>query len=174
MAYKVSFQGDNRRIVVHLGQTNLDVKSDIYSEWKEWSILEDNSKYPEAISVIGGEAIGGGQFIGATYFLENGWRIKPWEGDHNLEVNGNIYTREEGQTPFVNTDGAWKINIINKVSTVVSTVETSNVSIPSSIDAQAIAQALWEYSITGSLPVNSLGDHIFRKLLTLGQYMATK
>ena len=173
--HKVTFDGENRLIRINYGETSLDVTNDIYSDWKEWISLRDNMKYAFAISTNGGESIAQRQFVGATYFLVNGWRIKPWEGNHSFTINGKLYTREENDDPYVTTDGQWKINVINKVSSLVFTVETSTGTSSSvSIDPQDIARAVWQYSVTGSLPEQTFGDHTYRKILTLAQYMATK
>jgi hypothetical protein len=173
--HKVTFDGPNLLIRVNYGETDINVDIDLYSDWKEWLRVRDNMKYVPAFSTIGGEPIGGSQFIGATYFLENGWRIKPWEGDHNLAIGGNIFTREEGDTIYAPTVDRWQINASNKVSALVFKVETtSGTSGSVSVDASAIAQAVWDYSVTSSLADNTFGDQVYRKILTLAQYMATK
>ncbi len=136
--------------------------------------IQDYSKYPVAISSIGGEPLGGGQLVGSTYFLENGWRIKPWEGSHNLSVVGNIYTREEGDTPFVNTDGYWKINITTKVSSIVSTVQVSTSNTGSIPTADEIATAVWNKIIPASPTVGSYGEWVSGRLLTIAHYLGMK
>lgn len=50
----------------------------------------------------------------------NGWKIKTWEGDHQLTINGNFYT-EDGSDPFVPTDQRWNIVIRNNVSSLPET-----------------------------------------------------
>jgi hypothetical protein len=173
--HKVTFDGENRLILVNYGETSLNVEQDIYSDWKEWQHLEDYSKYPQALSVVGGEPLGGGQFVGATFFLENGWRVRPWEGTHALNINGNIYTREAGQSPTIPTLGYWNIATTFVRSAIVFKVETTSGTTGSiSINPDQIAQAIWQWPVTGSLPIDTFGDHVYRKLLTLAQYMATK
>lgn len=173
LRHKVTFDGDNRLILINYGETNIDVGADIYSDWKEWALIYDYSKYPVAISAIGGEPIGSGEFVGTTYFLENGWRIKPWEGSHNLTMVGNLYTREEGGIPYVNTTGNWKINITNKVSTIVRQVESSNNtgSIPT---ADEIATAVWNKIIPASPNTGSYGEWVAGRLLTIAHYIGMK
>lgn len=102
---KVTFDGIRKYILVNQGETEIDVKEDIYSNWKEWIKVRDNSKFAPAISAIGGDPITASSFVGTTYFLENGWRIKPWLGDYILTISGNIYTRETGQNPLIPTSG---------------------------------------------------------------------
>jgi hypothetical protein len=174
LRHKVTFDGDNRIILINYGETDIDVGIDIYSDWKEWSLIYDYAKYLPAISSIGGEPIGGGEFIGATYFLENGWRIKPWEGSHNLSIVGNLYTREEGETPFVNTNGYWKINITNKVSTIVRQVEVQTTNTGSIPTADQIATAVWNKIIPPTPDTGSYGEHVAGRLLTIAHFLGMK
>ena len=96
MAAKVTFDGTASLILVESGITELDVKVDLYSDWKEWALLTDNLKFLPAMRAVGGDPTVGGKYLGATFFLTNGWKIRTWEGDHRLIVNGNLYS-EDGE-----------------------------------------------------------------------------
>lgn len=115
---KVTFDGLNRLILVNEGVTELDVEIDIYSDWKEWSLLYDHGKFLPALRAVGGDPTTAGRALGATFFLLNGWRIRTWEGDHRLTVNGNLYT-EEGEPPFVPVRGPFTTIIESNVSNLV-------------------------------------------------------
>lgn len=122
LRHKVTFDGTNRLILVNYGETILDFKSDIYSAWKQWVMLQNhtqNAAYPQAMRSVGGDPIPGG-FLGSTFFLMNGWKLKTWEGDHQLTINGNYYT-EDGSAPFVPTDQRWNIVINTTVSSLPQT-----------------------------------------------------
>lgn len=126
---KVTFDGPNRLILINQGETNIDFKEDVYSAWKEWlrhPHHQENGGYAPAISVIGGDPLPGSRQLGTTYFLINGWRMRTWEGNHELTVNGNVFTRE-GVPVFVPTLNPWTITINLTTSTLVETVvpETS-------------------------------------------------
>lgn len=105
-AMKVTFDGENRLIRVNPGESTIDVKLDIYSNWKEWKLQRKNSQWYEAITTTGGDPITETTSLGDSYFLENGWRVQPWiPADLNLsgyilDIVGNIYTREEGGNPI--------------------------------------------------------------------------
>ena len=172
--HKVTFDGVNRLIRINYGETDIDFKIDIYSDWKEWVELRDNSKFLFAITAIGGEAVGGGQFVGSTYFLENGWKIKPWEGDHSLTIVGNYYTRDL-TTPFASTDDPWSIYITTEKSLLVQTVEVPTTSSSEvTVDVGAIAAGVWQYALSASFNSGSFGDHVGNKLLTFAQHLSTK
>jgi hypothetical protein len=89
--HKVTFDGINKLIKINEGITQIDVARDLYSDWKEWSQLEDNLKYEQAFSVVGGEDTVNGEKLDATFFLLNGWKIKPYAGSYDLVLDGNLF-----------------------------------------------------------------------------------
>ena len=99
MADRVDFDGVNSLIVVKSGVTELDVQVNLYSDWKEWVSEPSpnvNSKFLEAFRTIGGDPVTAENLAGDTYFLTNGWRIRPQESNHRLKINGKIegFTQE--------------------------------------------------------------------------------
>jgi hypothetical protein len=120
MAY--TFDGINKLIILSSGTTTVDAK-DMYSRWKEWVLVDDNTKYLHAFSALGGDPLPGGRYLGTTYFVENGWKIRPYEGNHTLVLSGNLYARD-GSDPFVNTLGSFNVRIMVTVSNLVDTVTT--------------------------------------------------
>lgn len=128
--HKVTFDGPNRRILINEGETDIDVKTDIYSAWKEWVVVlglvehQENPAFLECISGIGGELTPTGQ-VGSTFFLENDWKIKPWPGTYQLTINGNLFAAD-GSNPFVPADVTPcvpnNITITNQVSNLVDIV----------------------------------------------------
>jgi len=96
------FVGDKRVIHLEPNVTTFEV-SDLYSRYKDW-VLDGNAQWAQAMRPIGGQSIGGGQIISPYIEVINGWKIKPFEGDHILTVVGNIITDDE-TSPFKLTDG---------------------------------------------------------------------
>ena len=43
--HKVTFDGENKLIIINPGETDINVKRDIYSSWKEWILLRDYLKW---------------------------------------------------------------------------------------------------------------------------------
>lgn len=185
---KVAFDAFKKIIYVNEGVTELDVKADIYSAWKEWYI--NSPEYPyasaseEAISAIGGEPLTDVLNVGSTFFLENGWRIQPFPqpNAYLLTVNGNLYTRETGENPFLFASGA---NIIITRSNLVDQLVAST-SITEA-DFAAIAQRVWQYGTLLDTGVNSYGTRVkaidsdltvietkVNKTLTTGEFLALK
>lgn len=103
---------------------DIDFKVDVYSEGKEdWKVNTDLQKFVFPVSSVGGEPLPGSKKLGSTFFIAPDWKIKPYEGDHTLRINGNIYS-EDGQSPYVGTTGTYNVMVINSVSNLVdSTVQ---------------------------------------------------
>ena len=95
---KCTFDGLNKLILINPSETEVSVKEDIYSAWKEWTSVADNSKFLSAIRVTGGEPITGTNlFTGDTYFVTNGWRIYI---DHSCTIDGVIFS-DDFASPFI-------------------------------------------------------------------------
>jgi hypothetical protein len=185
---KVVFDAIEKIIFVSDGVTVLDIKEDVYSAWKEWILGSQQyplaASYPEAISAIGGEPLTDTLNVGATFFLENGWRIQPYSsGDpYILTVNGNIYTREAGGNPFLFAEGAsinlTRSNLVDQIVAKAALTQT---------DFQTIANYVWEKNKFGAAS-NSYGELVnnidsdlssiniekVNKGLTKGEFLALK
>jgi len=152
---KVAFDGLNRIIYVNEGVTELDVRIDLYSAWKEWIDASPEAPTPsawlKAFSVVGGDPITETQDLGTTYFLENGWRIQPFASKtpYTLTIKGNIYTRESGGT-------------INKFAEGVSvSLERSN--IVELITVEALATSITPDDVTAI--ANAAADQVWDEVL---------
>ena len=115
---KVTFDGVNKLILINEPETEIDFRIDVYSNWKEWKQTQVNSKFLQALAVVGGDPLPGNLVLGSTFFLENGWRIRSWEGDQILSIVGNVFTRE-GDDPVLPPLGDFKITVNFVVSTLV-------------------------------------------------------
>jgi hypothetical protein len=185
---KVAFSAFEKIIYVNEGVRELDVKIDIYSAWKEWYLSSPEYPYASAsktaISAIGGEPLNDTLNVGSTFFLENGWRIQPFPETqaYLLTVNGNLYTREVGENPFLFASGA---NIIITRSNLVDQLVAS--STITAADIALIASNVWEYNTANGVPTNSYGQLVQNidsdltvvngkvdKTLTTGEFLALK
>jgi hypothetical protein len=121
---KCIFDGENRLIYFVPGELNISVKEDIYSNWKEWLQVRDNSKYLPALRTTGGDPVGGGLFAGDIYFMTNGWKVVIQE---QVTVTGIIYDNDPTQSPFIVEAGG---GLRNVVSNLAYAYNTSGVSVP--------------------------------------------
>jgi hypothetical protein len=129
------FDGPNKHITLSLGVTTLSVQS-LWSDWVRWHALSDNGKYLPAFRLLGGDPIdaAAGTSVPFYAYLLSGWRIRPQEANHTLNVTGGVLLVDGGGDPFVNTLGGFTVRI--------------NYSQP----VQAIN--VWATSTTGLTPAN--------------------
>ncbi len=130
MGVHVDYDRDKRIIYVTTAPTltdgdwvvDLDIKTDVYSDGKEdWLGNDDLNKFYFPVRSVGGDDLPGEKSLGATFFLDSGWKLKPYEADHIFKVNGNFYS-EDGTSPFVSTSGIYNIMVINTVSSLVDSI----------------------------------------------------
>jgi hypothetical protein len=116
-----SFDGTNKLIVLTPGTVSFDVL-DAYSRWKDWVATGDNAKYPQAFRAVGGDPTFGVNIVTPYFFLLNGWRFRPQEASHLLNVDG-IVVVDGGGDPFVDTIGNHRVRIQFTVPVRAETVQ---------------------------------------------------
>lgn len=107
----LSFDGVTKVITITT-DTTLDVK-DLWSRWVDWVATSDNSKYLPAMTQVGGNDIDviAGTSIPVYIYLQNGWKVKPKESNHTLNVTNAILLTDDGSDPFTNTTGSYVVRI---------------------------------------------------------------
>ena len=102
------------------------VREDFYSEMKVY--WKDQSGVQGLIfpwKPVGGFAYGGGRFQGTDYFLRNdlGWRIRPYEADHEVQIIGNLRPYNTAFPTFIPTVGGYTVYAPQERSGVFQVVE---------------------------------------------------
>ena len=100
------FDGDN--LIIKLPELGLyDGKRDIYSEWKRWSLLDDNLGYPQAFETTGGDPLGPGQSIAPYFFVlnNNGWIVEMPSANGDVTIVGNVIRRDTGLPLYEQASG---------------------------------------------------------------------
>jgi len=151
----VTFDGPNKLIIVDYGVTEFDVQ-EVYSEWKQWMEGVDNSKYLPAMRTIGGDPTSGIKSVAPYFFLTNGWKIRPYEGDHYLNIGGNLFVDEPetyGEQVFIHTVGDYMVTVAMKVT-------SDAVALTPDVDVNAteIAAAVWDRLLSLHAISGSAGD----------------
>jgi hypothetical protein len=124
--HKVTFDGPNKLIYINEGETEIDVEIELYSDWKEWSLVRDNLKYEAAMRVVGGDPTPTG-FLGATFFLINGWRILL--DNQSVNFTGNLYS-DDYDSPYTVAQGtSLSTNTVSNLIDKIPPDETNNASI---------------------------------------------
>lgn len=201
---KVIFDGIAKRIYIVPGQTNLNFKTDIYSNWKEWTQVRDNAKYLAAFRTTGGDPVGSGLFAGDIYFTINGWKIVVQE---QVVINGIIYDNDPAQSPFVIESRGGLRNVVSnlayaynqtgivpptpqEIRAEMDTNSTKLTDIKTVVDGLPDADEIWNYSIrtlTTSMTPQQFWDFLLssattpgsageklKQVLTTGNFIALK
>lgn len=135
----LTFDGANKLIILGAGTTVLSVK-DMWSDWVRWLPVNDNSKYLPAFRSLGGDLISlsNGSYIPTYIFMINGWKIRPQEADHNLDVTEGVLIVEGSGPPFIPTLGDFTVQVnyqqpVQSIALGVGAVPT----------AAQVADAVW-------------------------------
>ena len=162
MAY--TFNGNEKIISFDVVTTSLDIR-DLWSRYLDWLASSSaNRPYAIAMRIVGGDALPGSKKLGITYFMLNGWKIRPFSANHTLTVNGNLYS-EDGSSPFVQALGAYNVTIISSVSNLVDStvqqlpeIEYASFNECVTIDVDNGRSGTLYPSGTSQSPVNNLSD----------------
>jgi hypothetical protein len=126
------------------GLASIDVQYDLYSRLKEdWLVTPDLRKLHFCFNTEGGTVVTTGKKSGAYFFLRNdlGWRIRPFDADHELTIEGMLYPSDI-TIPMILTPANRTIGYFNERSNLAQ-------SIASETDAVAVAAAVWVASTSG-------------------------
>jgi hypothetical protein len=138
LSTNVTFQGNQRIISVHPDVTEINVRVDLYSEWKRWVIQGDNTRYLPAFRYAGGDIIIDNTLSTETYVLLNGWKISIGQ---DCVVDGIIKT-EDGTAPFIHNSGTLVV-VTNRVNTTGGNGGSGEYNGPSSLQiARAVRTEL--------------------------------
>lgn len=128
LRHKVTFDGVNKLIIINDGEVEIDVQQDLYSDWKEWVRLENNLKYLPPFNTVGGEPTVAGQRLDVTFFLINGWKLKPYQGTYDLNLIGNIFDVDGGTIKVpadININNPNNITINTNTSVIVRQIDAT-------------------------------------------------
>lgn len=152
MAQIFTFNGASRRIL--LGNTEEFSAQDLYSRWKEWVQTSDNSKYEIAFRSVAGDPVSQTQNVAPYFFLNTiaGWRIQPYESDHELRIDGNLYSEDPSLGMFVLPSVVGQDVAVNII--INRSVNALAVSSPLTVEQATWLKELWQ--LRGLDPTNPL------------------
>lgn len=151
-----SFNGTTKVITLTPGTTSVSVR-DLWSRWVDWWVTDDNSKYLEAFDTVGGDDIdpGAGTTVPIYAFLLNGWRIKPQEANHTLNITDGILLVSGGGDPFVNTTGSFIVRI-----NFQQPVQAISFDSGGGGGGGATPAEIWDYDVSNSTSEGTAGQRI--------------
>jgi len=98
----------------------VDIWSDLIEDWQSDLTLRGHT-FP--IILIGAEVVSAGK-LGSTYVLNDPWYMRPYEADHTLNINGNLFTELATTQLVAPTLGDYTVTVNRNLSTLVEVVET--------------------------------------------------
>jgi len=123
----IAFDSENSLIILGPGTTSVTAGY-MYSAWKNWMREGTNSKFlPAFAPSVGGEPLGGGLSVGAYFFLQNGWRIRPQEANHVLNISGNLFPIPDTAALIAPTVGNFNVTVLFSRSSIATIVTTGSV-----------------------------------------------
>ena len=154
------------------GDIIIDVKVDLYSDGKEdWVAAENLRKFHFPIEAVGGKPLPGEKDLGSSFFLASDWKIRPYDANHRLIINGNLYS-VDGSDPFIDTNSNFPVRVMQQVSDIVSTITVSSGSGLSTEehnqlfalpDEDIIANEVWEEELSAHNNQGTFGHELATK-----------
>lgn len=139
----ITFDGPSKRIILGAGTASLSVR-DLWSRWVDWLLTSDNSKYNQAFTQTGGDAIdaAAGTSVPIYIFMQPGWIIVPQAANHTLRVFDGVLLVMGGGDPFADVAGyTVRINYSQPVQAI--TVSTGG---GGGATAEEVASAVWNHT----------------------------
>jgi len=136
----ITFDPATKRIILDSAAVSA---TEIYSRWVDWAATGDNAKYGMVIRQSGLDALPGGRFSPANFFLQGDWRVRPMEANHTLDISGNLYVEDGVSDPVVPTLGTFNVLTRYTVPVQAQGISTSGSTGPSAAEiAAAVIAAL--------------------------------
>lgn len=137
------------------GKVTVDVKVDLYSDAKEdWLADPVLNRHRFPFRVVGGDDLPGTKKLGAHFFLRNdlGWRIRPYDQDHELTLDGNLWPEDDSLALFLPTVGARTVTIFIDRSSL-TLVESTGVSGLTAAESTRLTEVHQVYGLDAGNPV---------------------
>jgi len=118
-----------KRLVVTLapdgdGLIPVDVQRDVWSDLEDdWASTLALRRFTFPLVAIGGQTISAGK-LGTTYVLADPWQVAPYEADHEVVFDGNLFTELATTRLVTPTVGAYTVTATRNLSTLVEVVES--------------------------------------------------
>lgn len=172
MAAKLTWDFTNKLIILDQvapdgnGFVEIDVQVDLYSDWKE--DFQGSPSYNRGVLIpwraTGGDELTPTKNIGGFYFLQNGWKIRPYEADHVLILSGNLYVEPSTAQVFEPTVGDYTVSAIIQRAVDAITVTGTDANIVQIDGSTTAAENLrrgaesivWGSAVTGTLTTTEM------------------
>lgn len=118
MSLKFDFDGPNLTVHILDGVTDIDVKTELYSDYSDWYNSANNARFVLGMEAVGNIPISDIQNTAEFFFFINGWKLSHTSGV-KVSVSTNLFTLNEDKIVAV-TSGDSQIEFNNTDAVVVS------------------------------------------------------
>ncbi len=111
------------------GFVTVDVQKDLYSAAKnDWLSDPVLNRFTFPWRTVGGDDVGGGKAVGAYFFLRNdlGWRIRPYDADHELILVGQLFGQDGAQQVVVPTTSSHQVLVQAERSLLTQSIQAGS------------------------------------------------
>ncbi|KKW45638.1 MAG: hypothetical protein UY96_C0017G0039 [Parcubacteria group bacterium GW2011_GWB1_56_8] len=157
--------------IAKTGVIDFIVGTDLYSDAKEhWLTDSVAMGFDFPVRTVGGDPTVGSDSLGASFFMTGGWKIRPDEASHTLDITGNLFV-DGGGSPIVPTLGAYTVlarmtvsNLIDKIDVAQST-EVVDALMTRSVDGVAYSDLITELLavLSGKMTQVAAGKYAYKK-----------
>ncbi len=161
---KVTFHGNERLISINPQVSEINVRVDLYSEWKKWFVAGHNAAYLPAFRYAGGDLIIDNTYSLETYILLNGWKISL---AHDCVFDG-ILSTDNNTTPFVSNSISIAV-VSNRTNTASNQPSNGGTYPTSSQIATAVRNELAPELARIDQPISSIQNNSSGSALTAAQ-----
>jgi len=118
----------------------------IYNAVMDWCDEQENIAYTVPMRAIGKASMGGGIYSDSIFILQNGWKIKLYDGTYQFTITGTLIALDEAGDPYPRTEppDSGNVEVIFQVSSQGTLIVSgSGVTEQDKLD---IAEKTWEHT----------------------------
>jgi hypothetical protein len=139
------------------GFVTINVQVDVWSDLiEDWDADVNLRKHTFPLIAIGGQTISAGK-LGTTYVLADPWHMHPYEADHVLNIDGNLFTELALTQLVAPTVGNYTVTVNRNLSTLVEVVESNTSGLTPTESAALLQIATDLASVEGEVTLMSDG-----------------
>lgn len=112
----IQFDSANKYIKITSGTSITALE--IYNAVMEWHDEKENMGYSVPMRAVGKANMGGGIHSDSIFILQNGWKIKLYDGNYQFTITGTLIALDENGDPYSRTEppDSGNVEVIFQVS----------------------------------------------------------
>lgn len=137
----VEFDPTNKYIKITSGTSITGLE--IYNATMDWCDAQENMAYSVPMKAIGKAPLGGGVYTDSIFILQDGWKIKLYDGTYQFTVYGTVITDDESSRTVPPDTGY--VEVVFQVSSQATIISGEGAGITQQ-DKEDIAGLVWTHT----------------------------